>query len=203
MGLEIERKFLVEGDFSGAAFPLSLGAIGPDPVTVTGLSPATKQGDAAILSLLRAFGATVTQSETDVTVSPAPLHGITVDVADIPDLLPVLAVLGAAAQGTTRLTNAARLRLKESDRLLATATLIQALGGTVTEGEDFLTVTGGTPLTGGTVEVFGDHRIAMSAALLSLLATGPVTIENAAVVAKSYPTFFDEVFPGNQNASQE
>ncbi|MBR7181572.1 MAG: 3-phosphoshikimate 1-carboxyvinyltransferase [Clostridia bacterium] len=183
-----------EGDFSGAAFPLAAGAIGSHSVRVCGLSPDTPQGDAAILPLLTQFGARVTREASgEATVSPAPLRGIDIDAKDIPDLVPVLAVVAANAEGVTRITGAARLRIKESDRIATTAALLRALGGTVQEQADGLIICGGKPLGGGTVDGAGDHRIVMSAAIASLTATAPVTITGIEAVAKSYPRFFDEV----------
>ncbi|MBR2010224.1 MAG: 3-phosphoshikimate 1-carboxyvinyltransferase [Clostridia bacterium] len=187
------REIVPEGDFSGAAFPLALGAIGAHAVTVTGLSLPSLQGDSAILDLLARFGAKVTQTLDTVTVSPAPLFGIDIDAAQIPDLVPILAVVAAAASGTTRITGAKRLRLKESDRLAAITAFLRTLGGDITENEDGLTVVGGKPLHGGTVNTCGDHRIAMSAAAAALLTEEAVTIPHAECVQKSYPTFFDEV----------
>lgn len=181
-----------EGDFSGAAFPLALGAIGTHPVTVTGLSLPSLQGDSAILSLLARFGARVEIGESGVTVSPAPLTGIDVDAKQIPDLVPILAVVATAATGVTHITGAERLRLKESDRLASVTAFLRTLGGDITETPDGLTIVGGKPLHGGTVDACGDHRIAMSAAAAALLSRGVVTIPHAQCVQKSYPTFFEE-----------
>lgn len=181
-----------EGDFSSAAFPLAMGAIGTHPVTVTGLSPDTLQGDRAILELLRRFGADVKETPCGITVSPAPLYGIEIDAAQIPDLVPVLAVVACAASGTTRIKNAARLRLKESDRLSAVTSFLRTLGGDITEAHDGLIINGGKPLSGGTVDVCGDHRIAMSAAVAALLTKKAVIIPHVECVNKSYPTFFKE-----------
>lgn len=188
-------EFIPEGDYSGAAFPLVAGAIGTHPVTVTGLLAKTAQGDAEILALLRAFGATVEvdAARNAVTVSPAPLHGISIDAKQIPDLVPVLTVLATAAQGVTKITGAARLRIKESDRIATTAAMLRALGGEVEECEDGLTVIGKGRLQGGEVDGAGDHRIVMSAAVASLLCNEAVTIHGANAVAKSYPNFFDTV----------
>ena len=105
-----------------------------------------------------------------------------------PDLLPPLAVMAAARSGTTRFVNAARLRMKESDRLSTTAALLTALGGRAEEGPDFLTVHGGT-LTGGTVDCANDHRIAMAAAIAATACTGPVTMLGRGVRAKVLPGF--------------
>lgn len=184
-----------EGDYSGAAFPLVAGALGTHPVTVTGLFADTAQGDAEILSLLRAFGARVEVdgSRHAVTVSQAPLRATRIDARQIPDLVPVLAVLATAAEGVTEITGAARLRIKESDRIATTAAMLRALGGKVEEHADGLTVKGTKRLQGGTVDGAGDHRIVMAAAVASLLCDGPVTIRGAEAVRKSYPEFFDTV----------
>ena len=118
-----------------------------------------------------------------------PLQAQDIDAAAIPDLVPVLAVLAANAKGTSRIFNAARLRLKESDRLETVAALLRSLGGDVTVTADGLIIQG-TGLTGGTVESFFDHRIAMAAAVAATFASGPVTIRNAQAVEKSYPGFW-------------
>lgn len=188
-----------EGDFSGAAFPLAAGAIGHHPVAVSPLNfSSSKQGDRAILDLLRRFGAKIDYDlhEGLVTVFPTPLRGISIDAKQIPDLVPILAVLAAVATGTTVITGAARLRLKESDRIATTAAMLRALGGTVTETEDGLVIEGGHRLTGGTVDGAGDHRIVMSAAIAALVAEGDVTITGIEAVAKSYPHFFDLIANG-------
>ncbi|HWQ99196.1 MAG TPA: 3-phosphoshikimate 1-carboxyvinyltransferase [Clostridia bacterium] len=180
----------VDGDWSNAAFFLAAGALG-DPVTMTGLNPDSPQGDKAILDALRKFGAHVETSVDAVRVSPAQLTGCTIDVGETPDLLPILAVLGACAAGETRLVNAARLRLKESDRLASVSAMLRALGGTVEELPDALVITGGA-LTGGTVDSCRDHRIAMSAAIASIRCKQEVTILGADAVKKSYPAFYQD-----------
>ena len=116
-----------------------------------------------------------------------------IDIDTCPDLLPVLAVAAAGADGYTRFVNAARLRMKESDRIDSTANMIRALGGVCETDADSLTVTGRADgLTGGTVETFGDHRIAMSAAIASTICREQVTINGAEAVTKSYPDFWKE-----------
>lgn len=181
-----------EGDFSGAAFPLAAGAIGAHPVAVTGLDLNAFQGDRAILSLLKQFGAKVEISPQTgcVKVSPAPLRGIEIDAKQIPDLVPILAVIAATANGQTVISGGARLRLKESDRIATTAALLRALGGCVTETDDGMIIEGGT-LTGGTIDGANDHRIVMSGAVAALAATGDVTILGTGAEAKSYPQFFE------------
>ena len=120
----------VESDWSQAAFLLAAGALGGE-VTLTGLNPASAQGDREALSLFRRFGAAVEEAPGRIVCRKAPLHGIDIDAAQIPDLVPVLAVTAALADGVTHITGAARLRLKESDRLAAVADGIRRLGGRV------------------------------------------------------------------------
>jgi 3-phosphoshikimate 1-carboxyvinyltransferase len=179
-----------DGDWSNAAFFLAAGALG-NTIRLNGLNMESPQGDKAILDILRKFGANVSVADDAVTVSPAILSGFEIDVGEIPDLLPILAVVAACAKGETHFFNAARLRLKESDRLHTTAKLINGLGGYATESSDGLVIRGGT-LYGGTVDSFHDHRIAMAAAIAAIRCQGPVTILDAGSAAKSYPTFYED-----------
>ena len=180
----------VEGDWSGAAFPLCMGALSSKGVTVQGLSAQSRQGDRAILSVLRQFGANVTQAEDSVTVSSAPLSPIELDATHIPDLVPVIAVTACGALGTTVIHGAERLRLKESDRIESTVALIRSLGGHAEPLPDGLLIHGSGRLAGGSVSSYGDHRIAMSAAVASLLCDSAVTVTGAESVGKSYPAFW-------------
>ena len=164
----------VEADWSQAGFWYAAIALGSQ-VELEGLNAFSVQGDMAVVpNFLR-------------LTHPGDLD---IDVSGIPDLLPPLAVMAAVRSGTTRFTNAARLRMKESDRLSTTAALLTALGGRAQEGPDFLTVWGG-PLAGGTVDSANDHRIAMAAAIAATACTGPVTIRGAECVQKSYPDFWE------------
>ena len=159
---------VVEGDWSAAAFWLAANRMGSD-IQVTGLSEDTAQGDRAVTLLLG-----------------RPL----IDASGVPDLVPALAVAAASLPQRTVITGAARLRLKESDRLAATADLINALGGRAEATEDGLVIDGGQPLHGGRVDGRNDHRIVMAAAIAATVADGPVTVADAEAVAKSYPDFF-------------
>ena len=181
------ERVSVEGDWSNAAFWLCAGAISA-PVTVTGLNRASAQGDCAILDLLVRFGAEVKWENDALTVLPRPLHGIEINARDIPDLVPPLALLAACAEGTTRITGAERLRIKESDRLQSIADALNALGGSVEILPDGLRIHGGR-LTGGTVDSQNDHRIAMLAGIAS--ARCRVTVRGAEAVEKSYPRFWE------------
>ncbi len=182
----------VEGDWSNAAFFLTAGALGA-PVTVTGLNLDSPQGDKAILEILRRMGAKVETAGETVTVSPGQLCGIAQDMADIPDLAPIFSVAAAAARtGETAIQNAARLRLKESDRLAAIHRMLGSLGVSCTETADGLLIPGGQSISGGETSGFGDHRMVMAAAIASVLAETPVTIDGAEAVEKSYPHFFED-----------
>ena len=162
----------VEGDWSNGAFFLAAKALGSD-LTVTNLNPASTQGDRAAAALLSALNT----------------H-CSIDASDIPDLVPVLAVVAARNKGAV-FTNIRRLRLKESDRVATVIEMILSLGGFAESTEDTLTVHG-TGLTGGTVNSHNDHRIAMAAAIAATVCTGPVTILGAEAVNKSYPGFWKE-----------
>ena len=182
----------VEGDWSNAAFFLCMGARSATGVTVTGLNSTSLQADRAITEILVRFGAELTVSEDAVTVRRGVLHGITLDAGPVPDLVPVVSCLAALCDGETRVENAARLRLKESDRLQTTAALLSALGGSVRELPDGLIISGRGRLSGGTADTCGDHRIAMSAAMAACGCEGPVTVSGSECVAKSYPAFWED-----------
>ncbi len=191
--LSAPKNLYVDGDWSNAAFFLVAGAISA-PVTVHGVYADSTQGDKAICEILRQAGATVEQSADRVTVSPPKdgvLRAFSADMREIPDLLPILSVLAAYAQGETHLHHAARLRLKECDRLTETARLLKNLGGDVTESEDALLIRG-SALTGGTVNGCNDHRMVMSAAIAALGCSDTVTILGTEAVNKSYPAFFED-----------
>ena len=180
----------MEGDWSNAAPWLCLGALGGESVTVTGMDVTSLQGDKEICQVLGKMGARIGHTAGRVTAFRGELHPLTVDARDIPDLVPVVAAVAAAVPGTSRITGAARLRLKESDRLATTARALNALGGQVEETEDGLLIHGKAQLDGGRVDAAGDHRIAMAAAVASGACTGPVVIAGGQAVEKSYPTFW-------------
>ena len=181
----------VEADWSQAAFLLAAGALGGE-IALTGLNPRSSQGDREALALFRRFGADITEAGGRVLCRRAPLHGIDIDASQIPDLVPILAVTAALAEGTTRITGAARLRLKESDRLAATAHCLRLLGGRAEERPDGLVIEGRPFLEGGEVPGYNDHRIVMSMAVAALGCRGPVTIGDAGSVRKSWPAFFTD-----------
>ncbi|MBO5779366.1 MAG: 3-phosphoshikimate 1-carboxyvinyltransferase [Clostridia bacterium] len=195
----------VEGDWSNAAFWLVAGALPRSEetsLTVTGLQANSLQGDKAIVPLLREFGAKVEQDGDTYTVTAAPMQGIEIDAADIPDLVPILSVAAAFARGETVIHNIARLRSKESDRVETVLFLLGAFGVSAFADEDTLTIfgggsEGGTPaISAPTLSSFNDHRIAMAAAIFASAAVADpendaLIIETAEAVRKSYPNFYE------------
>ena len=162
----------VEGDWSSAAFWLAAEALGSQ-ITVNGLDSNSVQGDKAIAQLL-----------------PRLKENITISAADIPDLVPIISVVAAANQGAV-ITDVRRLRMKESDRIHSIIQMLDALGGKATADENTLTIYP-SHFIGGTVDACNDHRIAMAAAIASIICTQPVTILGAECVSKSYPSFWKE-----------
>ena len=196
--------FYADGDWSNAAFWLTAGAIGKNKMTVTGLRPNSAQGDKEILTLLRNFGADIDiktddiNNLSDITVYPSQLKGIEIDASDIPDLVPILSLAAACAEGTTKIYNAQRLRLKESDRIATVCDLLTTLGADIHETQDGLIIKGNSakigqfPLKGGIVSSHNDHRIAMTAAIAASVCSQMVTITDAEAVNKSYPLFWQD-----------
>ncbi|MEG2000912.1 MAG: 3-phosphoshikimate 1-carboxyvinyltransferase, partial [Evtepia sp.] len=181
----------VEGDWSNAAFWLCAGAMPGGDVRCSGLQGNAMQGDRAVMEYLA--GAGLRELDGTYGVCEGQRRCFDVDAANIPDLVPILAALGAVSEGTTIIRNASRLRLKESDRLHAVTVTLNALGAQVTEVEDGLVIDGVSRLKGGVVDSFGDHRIAMMAAIASAACTDAVVIHNAQAVRKSYPNFWRDL----------
>lgn len=181
----------VEGDWSNSAFWLAAGAMA-NSVEVDGLDMGSTQGDRAIMAALAAYGATVRRGSVSATCVHDRLEGRTIDVSDIPDLVPPLAAVACLAEGTTKIVGAARLRLKESDRLATVSDALGAMGADISIEGDGLEIQGGRALAGGVVDAANDHRIAMMAAVAGASATGETLIRGAECVSKSYPGFFDD-----------
>lgn len=192
----LEGEFEAEGDWSAAAFWLALGAAGRNPVTVDNLDLDSCHGDREIINILKSMGADITASDEGVKASGGKLNSIIADCRNTPDLVPAIAVAAAAAKGKTMITNAERLRLKESDRLRSITDTLRAFGVLVSERTDGLDIFGGDMLHGGCVSSQGDHRIAMMAACMRALTPegpeGDIVILDAEAVTKSYPGFFED-----------
>jgi len=181
-----------EGDWSNAAFWLCAAAANSKGITLYGLDASSAQGDRAVCDILRRFGTEVHLENSSVTVRSGPLRPTRINADDIPDLVPALAVAAAAANGRTVIEKVERLRLKESDRVSAVCETLNSLGGSAEYRDDSIIIHGTGGLEGGTVEAYGDHRIAMMAAAASVICKSKVTVCGAEAVAKSYPAFFTD-----------
>ncbi|MGZ4903020.1 MAG: 3-phosphoshikimate 1-carboxyvinyltransferase [Halobacteriota archaeon] len=182
----------IPGDFSSAAFHLSAAAITNSKVTVQNLSE-SKQGDEKIVTILEDMGAHLTRENDTVVVDGAELKGTVIDAGDVPDLVPVLAVLGAYATGSTEIHNVSHLRYKETDRLAAMTSELHKMGISIRNEGDRLQIKGGKP-KGALVQGYGDHRIVMALSVAALAAQGETEIQDAESVNVSYPDFFDDLF---------
>ena len=178
------RKYVTESDWSNAAFWLCSG------VGVKGLNLNSPQGDKKILEILTRMGANIKNENGTIKAELSNLKGTEIDARNIPDLVPVLSALAATVKGETKILNAGRLRLKESDRLESVFEMLKNLGADVKIKEDSLIIKGKDFLEGGTVDSFGDHRIVMSASILASKSKSDIIIKNAQAVEKSYPEFF-------------
>ena len=181
----------VEGDYSGAAFMLSLGALCGN-VTVKGLNALSMQGDAAILRVLDKFGAKVTVRGDSVCVQKRQLNAIELDCENIPDLVQIISVVASFANGVTVLKKVSRLRLKESDRVQAIIDQLHAAGIRCDYDGGVLFIYGGAP-HGAAFSGGNDHRTVMSATVLALAAQGESTVTNAEPFSKSYPNFYKDI----------
>jgi len=182
--------YTVPGDFSQAAFWLAAGTLGSD-VACNGLDMESMQGDKAIVDIITDMGGKIAVGSGAVRALPADIRGTVIDASQCPDLVPILAVLGALSLGRTEIVNAKRLRLKESDRLAAVSGELGKLGAAILEKEDGLVIEGRKSLSGGRVDSWNDHRIAMALAVAATRCEEPVIINNASCVKKSYPDFWE------------
>ncbi|MBE5798649.1 MAG: 3-phosphoshikimate 1-carboxyvinyltransferase [Clostridiales bacterium] len=183
----------VESDWSHAAFYLTAGCLSSvGPLSLVGLDLNSAQGDRAIVDVLRSMGAIINTHHGVINVCPSRLHAIAVDASQIPDLVPILAVAMAAAEGESRITGAARLRIKESDRLSAMHAALTACGADARALDDGLIIRGGRKLHAATIDGCNDHRIVMAMAVASAISSGDLTITDAQAVEKSAPAFWEE-----------
>ena len=184
------RRLTIEGDWSSASFFFLAAAVCGSRIAVTGLDPGSRQGDRRFLELLSRMGCRVAAGPEEVVVEGGELRAIEAGMGDLPDLVPPLAVAAAFAAGTSRFTDLARLRVKESDRLEALVAGLTAIGVEASAGADALTVTGTRRAHGARIDPHNDHRIAMSFAAAGLV-TGDQTVRNPGCVAKSFPDFWE------------
>lgn len=187
------RKQIIEGDWSQAAFYLGAATLG-SRLSVKGLDLNSAQGDRAALGLFQKFGMKcLTENNALNCFAGEHLLPQEIDVSQIPDLVPALAVTAAFAPGVTKIIGARRLRLKESDRLTCVAQGLRKMGCAVDETEDSLTIHGGSKLSGAEIDGCNDHRIVMAFTVAALHAQGMTTISDAQSINKSYPDFFTTI----------
>ena len=187
-----DSAIAVEGDWSAAAFWITAGVAGTKQITCTGLDyGCSAQGDRRIVDVLRSMGANITTARNHVTANPSLLTSAHIDCSDIPDLVPILAVAAANAQGTSVFYNIKRLRIKESDRVQSIMELLSGAGISAYATDNTLTVTGG-PARNSVFNPSCDHRMAMAAAILASVKNVKIKIADAMCTAKSYPAFFND-----------
>ena len=183
----------VEGDWSQAAFWTVGGSLGTS-ITCEGVNVNSLQGDQAVVGIMERMGAAIKQDANSITVNGGATKATMIDAANCPDIIPVLTVLAAVSEGTTKIINAGRLRIKECDRLAAMTSELNKMGAAITEEPEGLTIIGKPEgLKGGvTVDAWNDHRIAMSLAIAAQKCREPIILTGAESVAKSYPTFWED-----------
>ena len=189
-GRQAYRSFQrrIPADFSSASFFLCAGALGRNRVVSTGLDLSDSQGDKAVVDYLRTMGAAVTVTGDRIAVDGGELHGIEIDMNQTPDALPVMAVVGCFAHGTTVLKNVAHARIKETDRIAVMACELRKLGAAIEERPDGLVIRH-SPLRGATVNGHGDHRVVMSLALAGLCIPGETVVTTAEAAGVTFPEF--------------
>ncbi len=186
------QDYYIEPDASSASYAFATAAVTGLSVTVPGLGTNALQGDYGFVELLERAGARVERSTSETRVTgTGTLNALDVDMHHISDTVMTLAAIAPLAAGKTRITNVANIRIKETDRLLATVNELRRLGQEVTHGEDWLTVEP-RPITPAIVRSYSDHRMAMSFAVLGLVRAG-VSIEDPSCVAKTYPGYWDDL----------
>jgi 3-phosphoshikimate 1-carboxyvinyltransferase len=180
----------VPADFSSAAFFLAAGALPGNRVTCTGLDLGDSQSDKAVVEFLREMGAKVDVEGHAITIESSALNGIDIDMNDCPDSLPIMAVVGCFAEGTTRLLNVPQARIKETDRIAVMCRELSALGADIEELADGLVIRRST-LSAAPVNGHHDHRVVMSLAIAATQIAGGLTIDTAEAAAVTFPGFWD------------
>jgi len=186
----IAKDFVVEGDYSNAAFWMVLGVLN-DGITIQGLAPNSLQGDKAIVDVLRQMGADVVVDGDKTHVKKSVLKGVSIDVGQIPDLAPILSVALACADDVGEIANASRLRIKESDRLQAINDNLRAVGVKTVLNNDSIKIFGTKDIVGGEANGFNDHRIVMSMSVLATQTKKGIVVSDMQAINKSYPDFFE------------
>jgi len=188
------RESTIPSDWSGVAFPLVAAVTTPSDVTITGLDFDDPQGDKMVLDLLIQMGANI---EVEREKGMVHVHGgsklkggVCIDLQDIPDSFPALAIAASFADGPTTFVGIGPVKVKETNRIAVMKTLLEKVGCQVDETEESLTIHGGTPLVGCHVDSFGDHRIAMAMMVCGLFCDGQMEISRAECASVSFPGFY-------------
>jgi len=186
-------SYKVPGDFSTAAFPLAAALVTQSPLTIHGLDPSDSQGDKVLIEILQEMKANIHWESDQLIVFPSPnLEGISIDLDRGIDMLPILAVLGCFAKGTTTLYNGAIARKKETDRISSIATELKKMGASIEERPDGLIIYQ-SELKGAKLDAHADHRIGMSLAVAALGAKGSSELSGAEWIGKTYPGFANDI----------
>jgi 3-phosphoshikimate 1-carboxyvinyltransferase len=182
------ETFVVENDFSQAAFWIVAGILCGN-IEIQGLNQFSLQGDRKIIEIVQEMGAEVSWEGTLLKIKQSTVHNIDIDASMVPDLVPILTLLGALSKGTMRISGIGRLSAKESDRAQAITTELKKMGADIILEKDRLIIAGVSGLKGAEVDSWMDHRIAMTLAIAAATALGETRIENSDAVNKSYPEF--------------
>lgn len=205
------QSYEIPGDFSSAAFFIAAAALSPNDskVVINNLDLRNPQGDKEIIEILHQMGAHISINEkknqvvAQGNIKKHPLKGLDVDCHEIPDLFPILSVIGAYAEGKTTLYNASNLRLKESDRISVMARELSKMGVEVREERDRLTIYKCESLKGSKVEHENDHRIAMACSIAALYADSSSQIKNIEITEDSYPSFMEDLIKLGANVQTQ
>ena len=186
------ERIQVEVDASGMSYFLAAAAVTGTTVLIPGIGRGSAQGDVGLARALERMGCKLDLGDSSISLTGGPLRGIDIDMETMPDVVLTLAAVAARAEGPTRITNIANLRVKECDRIHAAAAELGRLGARVDEGSDSLLIHPTTQLRPALVHTYDDHRVAMAFAILGLVSPG-VEIEDPDCVAKSFPDYWNEL----------
>lgn len=184
-------QYTIPGDFSSAAFPIAAALITQSSIELSGLEKGDVQGDKIFIDLMQKMGGQVEWKNNLLCIKKSELTGIEIDVDACIDAIPILAVLGCFAKGTTKLYNGAIARQKESDRISTITNELKKMGALIEELDDGLIIHQ-SPLKGAIVDSHEDHRIALALSVAGMGAFGKTQVKNTGCIAKSYPSFFQD-----------
>ena len=202
---DINLRYIIDGgefgknairvppDYSSAAFFVAAATLKNNKIKIKGMSDELPQADSKILTIIEEMGAIITRDKNGFEIVSSKLKPIDINIADSPDIFPILAVLAAMVPGDIRISGAHHLRYKETDRIKTTTQILRKMGVLIEPTDDGAVISSHTIKGGAEVDSHGDHRIAMAASIAATLADNPVRINNAACVDVSYPSFFADL----------